>query len=384
MLRHRGSSPLTRGKHPSEEAPTHALRLIPAHAGKTRRGTTVRDRIRAHPRSRGENNRAKTSLTASLGSSPLTRGKPRLRRLQIAPTRLIPAHAGKTDNDHEDARRNPAHPRSRGENSPPSTRRSPRYGSSPLTRGKRNRPRRRRKRKRLIPAHAGKTPSWRPLRLWPRAHPRSRGENICSPCMPSALSGSSPLTRGKRIAKIAKRRLGRLIPAHAGKTLGFGGGLESLGAHPRSRGENGGRVAGLRGLRGSSPLTRGKPFVTPVRSAHRRLIPAHAGKTAVGNGVHFGVPAHPRSRGENWQLSESRSAVSGSSPLTRGKRSVVGGDLVGDRLIPAHAGKTVAAWLACAACAAHPRSRGENVQRPPTCRGRGGLIPAHAGKTAWR
>ena len=50
----------------------------------------------------------------------------------------------------------------------------------------------------------------------------------------------------------------RLIPAHAGKTLHSDPSGAALEAHPRSRGENGGRVAGLRGVRGSSPLTRGK------------------------------------------------------------------------------------------------------------------------------
>ena len=55
----------------------------------------------------------------------------------------------------------------------------------------------------------------------------------------------------------------RLIPAHAGKTVGvFEAGCE-LRAHPRSRGENL-EIANPRGEReGSSPLTRGKHAFAP-------------------------------------------------------------------------------------------------------------------------
>ena len=70
------------------------------------------------------------------------------------------------------------------------------------------------------------------------AHPRSRGENKegrRSRCLPS---GSSPLTRGKRVQERAHGLVGRLIPAHAGKTLTLASGGVEAPAHPRSRGEN--------------------------------------------------------------------------------------------------------------------------------------------------
>ena len=51
------------------------------------------------------------------------------------------------------------------------------YGSSPLTRGKRLPKVRDFLRRRLIPAHAGKTRASEGPRIRPRAHPRSRGEN---------------------------------------------------------------------------------------------------------------------------------------------------------------------------------------------------------------
>ena len=55
---------------------------------------------------------------------------------------------------------------------------------------------------------------------------------------------------------------GRLIPAHAGKTRGCRVIVRGVTAHPRSRGEN--IPASLKEAhdRGSSPLTRGKHFLT--------------------------------------------------------------------------------------------------------------------------
>ena len=91
-------------------------------------------------------------------------------------------------------------------------------GSSPLTRGKRSRRRVGRTSSRLIPAHAGKTGRRVGLHGPPRAHPRSRGENIEDVrVVPTAL-GSSPLTRGKLVVDLGGDARIRLIPAHAGKT----------------------------------------------------------------------------------------------------------------------------------------------------------------------
>ena len=50
--------------------------------------------------------------------------------------------------------------------------------------------------------------------------------------------GSSPLTRGKLISTVVGVISGRLIPAHAGKTVKVSVVAETKKAHPRSRGEN--------------------------------------------------------------------------------------------------------------------------------------------------
>ena len=173
-------------------------------------------------------------------------------------------------------------------------------------------------------------------------------------------------------------------------------------AHPRSRGENHENVGLDKIVGGSSPLTRGKPGHGCHDRARFGLIPAHAGKTRPFSTLSVGVRAHPRSRGENARVATPPWMKCGSSPLTRGKPTCGSVSIRPVGLIPAHAGKT--AWRAARSSlsAAHPRSRGENIvsgAQPrrgpgssPLTRGKRGLtaltglspglIPAHAGKTA--
>ena len=175
-----------------------------------------------------------------------------------------------------------------------------------------------------------------------RAHPRSRGENESSGYFLGALSGSSPLTRGKPPSSIRSENILGLIPAHAGKTGTPSAGSCGRWAHPRSRGENLSTYQACVGRAGSSPLTRGKRPPRSPRGGVCGLIPAHAGKTCRLTLWPPARRAHPRSRGENGLLYCRPVASMGSSPLTRGKlfTTAIMRPLLG--LIPAHAGKTTA------------------------------------------
>ena len=296
-----------------------------------------------------------------------------------------------------------AHPRSRGENVRLELTRPALRGSSPLTRGKPTRSPTTLKKRGLIPAHAGKTPTDSSLIGLYGAHPRSRGENEAFAALLGSPLGSSPLTRGKQTSRGDEVYTLRLIPAHAGKTGAATPILTGGGAHPRSRGENHPRARSGLAQRGSSPLTRGKPLATSRAARWLRLIPAHAGKTTHPVCSHAGAEAHPRSRRENPYSPCSLTVRSGSSPLTRGKLISVVRVSPTPRLIPAHAGKTAFAAPGCNGDGAHPRSRGENTGEysaytfhdgsSPLTRGkrrsspsrsrRLWLIPAHAGKTYW-
>ena len=132
-----GSSPLTRGKHNCESSFHYRGRLIPAHAGKTAEGQRPVHERAAHPRSRGENRRR--------------------RRPADPPHRLIPAHAGKTPPRCPGRHKRWAHPRSRGENRHGTHADGLSLGSSPLTRGKPAHFAFLSCLTGLIPAHAGKT-----------------------------------------------------------------------------------------------------------------------------------------------------------------------------------------------------------------------------------
>ena len=255
-----------------------------------------------------------------MGSSPLTRGKHRPSRALRSRRRLIPAHAGKTPIPAVDTRTTEAHPRSRGENQGFVTSAVTWMGSSPLTRGKRS--------------------YWarRPRSLW--AHPRSRGENEALAASDATDKGSSPLTRGKpRGAGLGCAGPG-LIPAHAGKTPEWTLVFLGLRAHPRSRGENSPHTSVRVTWPGSSPLTRGKhkPLGRVLKALG--LIPAHAGKTQRRAYQPPESGAHPRSRGENAPAARLPDRAKGSSPLTRGKPVVIKQTESWTRLIPAHAGKT--------------------------------------------
>ena len=194
--------------------------------------------------------------------------------------------------------------------------------------------------RRLIPAHAGKTLG--PGRRTPneRAHPRSRGENLYCGKRGFDGRGSSPLTRGKHDGARHRRGAARLIPAHAGKT-------KTVACADPTR-------------LGSSPLTRGKRPSTKKDPKPYGLIPAHAGKTRATPASRATCWAHPRSRGENTITGATMYTRSGSSPLTRGKRRPCWGRWPRPGLIPAHAGKTIHRCFRLADAWAHPRSRGEN------------------------
>ena len=320
-------------------------------------------------------------LSVNLGSSPLTRGKLGHPAHAHRPPGLIPAHAGKTSSLSWYHLSQRAHPRSRGENlglPPPGW---PVGGSSPLTRGKPTHHDAKAANHRAHPRSRGEN-TWfsEPQGIEPRAHPRSRGENFVAAMYGRGLRGSSPLTRGKRGDAPACPAFLGLIPAHAGKTRSRACLGKSGWAHPRSRGENLNAPLVKLPRTGSSPLTRGKPLRVCEARKHQGLIPAHAGKTAGHRVPSCSIAAHPRSRGENRPCDSHSAAIAGSSPLTRGKRPGWARRGRACGLIPAHAGKTIGPDSAVNGAVAHPRSRGENFGQKTNDPGAKGSSPLTRGK----
>ncbi len=236
------------------------------------------------------------------------------------------------------------------------------YGSSPLTRGARKRALFSKASSRIIPAHAGSTSRVRNSSTMVTDHPRSRGEHSPVPGATLSRGGSSPLTRGARTVYEIDWPYRRIIPAHAGSTAMFWSFRVRRPDHPRSRGEHLHLAALAVPRTGSSPLTRGAPLDRMVNVNEVRIIPAHAGSTPRSSTRRWGGADHPRSRGEHASREYSSPFLNGSSPLTRGARRRPHSEAIARRIIPAHAGSTESIEDRSVHRSDHPRSRGEHKQ----------------------
>ena len=173
-----GSSPLARGTHFALSGSFRFLGLIPARAGNTRERWPPASRMRAHPRSRGEQDGVIMQAKAQFGSSPLARGTLVEVSVPAKVLRLIPARAGNTGVEFLRRSVISAHPRSRGEHQAGTCRGFWSQGSSPLARGAPVTRLTRNHNRRLIPARAGNTAHGSGCKGNRRAHPRSRGEHV--------------------------------------------------------------------------------------------------------------------------------------------------------------------------------------------------------------
>ena len=91
-----GSSPRMRGKRHPPSPCNPVMRIIPAHAGQTVSNSSRTSARSDHPRACGANLGLDSILSDNDGSSPRMRGKRAGHRLRPRPYRIIPAHAGQT------------------------------------------------------------------------------------------------------------------------------------------------------------------------------------------------------------------------------------------------------------------------------------------------
>ena len=174
-------------------------------------------------------------------------------------SRIIPAYAGST------SRRRPWPVRAEG--------------SSPHTRGAPGRSSPKRPRWRIIPAYAGST-SPAPAGQGPAPdHPRIRGEHQLSGLYTGDGQGSSPHTRGARDRLVDVGFEFGIIPAYAGSTRSALGAYRKPSDHPRIRGEHGPPTPVNSASSGSSPHTRGARQPRRVCGDDIGIIPAYAGST---------------------------------------------------------------------------------------------------------
>ena len=272
---------------------------------------------------------------------------------------ITPAHAGKSAGCHVVSSSKRDHPRTRGEKTEEDFLHLATDGSPPHTRGKGCNDFRYLRRQRITPAHAGKSLFSFAPGTCIQDHPRTRGEKLvpAAPKLPSC--GSPPHTRGKAADKVLAEYQLRITPAHAGKSFLPWPEGQKPRDHPRTRGEKAPHLRQGRRFTGSPPHTRGKVAAVLGLRRGERITPAHAGKSPWLRLRHLRGTDHPRTRGEKSAAPASRSAGPGSPPHTRGKGCRPTPRFAGCRITPAHAGKSSAPGPACSPPRDHPRTRGE-------------------------
>ena len=133
--------------------------------------------------------------------------------------------------------------------------------------------------------------------------------------------------RGKLQMCFVSGQKRRITPAHAGKTYIHKLTLSVDPDHPRTCGENVILMGRLTKDPGSPPHMRGKLELQPMIIQERRITPAHAGKTKVSTSEVRFFTDHPRTCGENSRLFPLPSGAVGSPPHMRGKPSGLASDL---------------------------------------------------------
>ena len=159
---------------------------------------------------------------------------------------------------------------------------------------------------RIIPAFAGNTVSMTLVLRHFRDHPRIRGEHTGPGLGENGRLGSSPHSRGTRPGRSKKEAQYRIIPAFAGNTHSCLFRRLLNRDHPRIRGEHRGWMRSRQTGRGSSPHSRGTRTILFVVETFKGIIPAFAGNTLNTPGAERHPWDHPRIRGEHLQFNAAR------------------------------------------------------------------------------
>ena len=132
------------------------IRITPAHAGKRRIIHDLEDDYQDHPRTCGEKISSYAIGHIQLGSPPHMRGKVLRAFLMSMPSRITPAHAGKSSQLYSSNSAIRDHPRTCGEKLDNIMSCTRAEGSPPHMRGKANQNRQAIIKEGITPAHAGK------------------------------------------------------------------------------------------------------------------------------------------------------------------------------------------------------------------------------------
>ena len=189
------------------------------------------------------------------------------------------------------------------------------------------------------------------------------------------MTGSSPHTRGLRRDVPLRAVACGIIPAHAGFTSRSQSSSRWSSDHPRTRGVYVAVTPATGAGAGSSPHTRGLQLGDGVTIMGDRIIPAHAGFTVYRPPAHASAQDHPRTRGVYRALGAVAAVTTGSSPHTRGLHRRAPREDVTRRIIPAHARFTGHRDQRHGGPTDHPRTRGVYLTPSRTVSFRAGSSP---------
>ena len=196
----------------------NAGRIIPAHAGNSQMSQPLTVVISDHPRACGELATSAMIRIPSYGSSPRMRGTHTLPRFVAKKVRIIPAHAGNSRRFHHPTHRYSDHPRACGELPTRNFAIPLAVGSSPRMRGTLFPFLIQFPGVRIIPAHAGNSTCDCSRTRAKADHPRACGELLMLDRATLSPIGSSPRMRGTHAPAEAGHPGIRIIPAHAGNS----------------------------------------------------------------------------------------------------------------------------------------------------------------------
>ena len=157
----------------------------------------------------------------------------------------------------------------------------------------------------------------------------------------------------------------RITPAHAGKSRTVWFGITGKRDHPRTCGEKTGATINNLRQAGSPPHMRGKDTEKRRLLHEARITPAHAGKSRCARKRKNGKKDHPRTCGEKVDGGRNRSRQMGSPPHMRGKVSPFPSCSLTGRITPAYAGKSMLTTSGDSWHTDHPRICGEKGKPEP-------------------
>ena len=195
-------------------------------------------------------------------------------------------------------------------------------------------------RTRITPAHAGKSRWYCPTFDGGGDHPRPCGEKQLRTEYDGLPSGSPPPMRGKGIQESGLRHGFRITPAHAGKSCFCYLAPLIGGDHPRPCGEKAHELILTFYARGSPPPMRGKGDKAAGQCIVGRITPAHAGKSRIETLKGLVREDHPRPCGEKAPHRGQICLRAGSPPPMRGKAGLDTAAFACTWITPAHAGKS--------------------------------------------